>query len=168
MRESIFANMINELANYYERKEPRMETIDLWYRKVKQIPDECVFWMSDRIEATHETFPRNLPLVCLQLFDEWKQANPDRIIGNREYRECKYCEDGLIFAKKDVAKGKSIVTYEYVFRCGHCKQDNHNSFEFATYAALERAEYFILNKNKPLVSENKAVSMDNLVQSILK
>jgi hypothetical protein len=46
MVEKVFHDFVKGLCFYYERRDPREETLDLWFQQVKHIPDEPVDWMS--------------------------------------------------------------------------------------------------------------------------
>ena len=46
MVEKVFHDFVRGLCFYYERRDPREETLDLWFQAVKHIPDESVEWMS--------------------------------------------------------------------------------------------------------------------------
>ena len=94
MVEKVFHDFVKGLCFYYERRDPREETLDLWFQEVKHIPDEPVDWMSEQIRSRHESFPRNLPLVMRELWQQWLEDHPQR-------RAQRNTEDGLSGLRRD-------------------------------------------------------------------
>lgn len=147
MREETFRNFAGKLCDYYEKKAPTTATTNLWYAKVKKIPDECVEWLTDKIMEEHETFPRNIPNICWALFYEWRQAHPEKCAPKQSF-ECDYCHshDGLIFVWKDIGPtdgGQGVMApYRFVFRCGHCKQNDIMVYPMETMEQLKADGYY--------------------------
>ena len=134
MVEKVFHDFVKGLCFYYERRDPREETLDLWFKGVKHIPDEPVDWMSEQIRGRHETFPRNLPLVMRELWQQWLEDHPQRRTSRKTEEPCLDCDDtGLISL---FLKGSS-----YLFRCGRCKRSNLNGVPVAYLADLEARGY---------------------------
>ncbi len=134
MVEKVFHAFVKGICFYYERRDPREETLDLWFQGVKHIPDEPVDWMSDQIRSRHETFPRNLPLVMRELWQQWLEDHPQRRTHRNTGEPCPDCGDtGLISLFR---KGS-----RYLFRCGRCKRSNLNGVPMAYLADLEARGY---------------------------
>ncbi len=134
MVEKVFHDFVKGLCFYYERRDPREETLDLWFQAVKHIPDEPVDWMSEQIRGRHDAFPRNLPLVMRELWQQWLDDHPQRRTSRNVAEACPDCDgDGLLSLFR---KGSS-----YVFRCGRCKRSNLNGVPVAYLADLEARGY---------------------------
>lgn len=134
MVEKVFHDFVKGLCFYYERRDPREETLDLWFQGIKHVPDEPVDWMSEQIRGRHETFPRNLPLVMRELWQQWLEDHPQRRTSRKTEERCLDCDDtGLISLFR---KGSS-----YLFRCGQCKRSNLNGVPVAYLADLEARGY---------------------------
>jgi len=134
MVEKVFHDFVKGLCFYYERRDPREETLDLWFQGVKHVPDEPVDWMSDQIRSRHETFPRNLPLVMRELWQQWLEDHPQRRACRDTGEECPDCDGtGLISLFR---KGS-----RYLFRCGRCKRSNLNGVPARLLIDLEARGY---------------------------
>ena len=134
MVEKVFHDFVKGLCFYYERRDPREETLDLWFQGVKHIPDEPVDWMSEQLRTRHEAFPRNLPLEMRTLWQQWLEDHPQRRARRTVEEACPDCDgDGLISLFR---KGSS-----YLFRCGRCKRSNLNGVPVAYIADLEARGY---------------------------
>jgi hypothetical protein len=126
-----FTGIVTELSDFYERKQPKINTIDLWYRSIKRIPSEPVKWIARHIEDNYESFPKNIVSALWGGYAEWQQAHPDKA-ARESFFHCADCSEGLIFASKI---NQNNTKYKYVFRCIKCKQ-NH----MAAYPEIVRAE----------------------------
>jgi hypothetical protein len=134
MVEKVFHDFVKGLCFYYERRDPREEALDLWFQGVKHIPDEPVDWMSEQIRGRHEAFPRNLPLVMRELWQQWLEDHPQRRVSKDAGGECPDCDGaGLISLFR---KGS-----RYLFRCGRCQRSNLNGVPVAYLADLEARGY---------------------------
>ena len=125
-----FTKALSTLCDFYERKEPKQSTIELWFGLIKRMPSEPIPWIIKKIQETHETFPKNMTAAFWGTYSEWQQANPDKR-AIQSFFDCSDCSEGLIFAKK-IIEGKK---YSYVFRCTKCRQ-NHNQ----NYPSMSRLE----------------------------
>jgi hypothetical protein len=126
-----FTKALTSLCDFYERKEPKQATIELWFRLVQRMPSEPIPWIVKKIQETQESFPRNMTAAFWGSYTEWQQAYPDKK-AHKDYFHCPDCNDGLIFAKKE----KNGVKYSYVFRCVKCKQDNTKAYPMASRLEL--------------------------------
>jgi hypothetical protein len=135
-----FTQILKELVDFYERKEPKQGTTELWFDKVKRIPSEPIRWMLQKIQDEHEAFPRNVPGALWGAFREWQQAYPERI-DRKDYFDCPDCTDGLIWAKQI----KNGIPYGYVFRCARCKQNNCQQYPMTRLDEI-KADYEIRPK----------------------
>jgi hypothetical protein len=119
-----FKNALTTLCDFYERKEPKPQSIVLWFEAVKNIPSEPVPWMVKKIEDTNDSFPKNMPGSFWATFNEWKQAHPEKR-AFKNYFHCPDCDEGLLLVIKNDTRGK------YVFRCARCRQDETRAYPFA-------------------------------------
>lgn len=134
MVEKVFHDFVKGLCFYYERRDPREETLDLWFQGVKHIPDEPVDWMSDQIRGRHDAFPRNLPLVMRELWQQWLEDHPQRRTNRNAGEECPDCDGaGLISLFRNGSR--------YLFRCGRCKGSNLNGVPVRLLIDLEAHGY---------------------------
>jgi len=132
---------VKGLCFYYERRDPREETLDLWFQGVKHIPDEPVVWMSEQLRSRHEAFPRNLPLEMRTLWQQWLEDHPQRRTSRSIEQECPDCDgDGLISLFR---KGRS-----YLFRCGRCKRSNLNGVPMRLLIDLEARGYSLIRPGR--------------------
>jgi hypothetical protein len=135
-----FNDLLIELSAFYERKEPKQSTIELWYRLVNRIPSEPVKWITKKIETNYEAFPRNLTAALWSTYNEWQQAYPEKK-SIENYFDCPDCVEGLIFADKN----KNNINYKYVFRCALCKQAHCREYPLAGVKELKSQGYEIVN-----------------------
>jgi len=134
MVEKVFHDFVKGLCFYYERRDPREETLDFWFQAVKHIPDEPMDWISEQIRGRHEAFPKNLPLVMRELWQQWLADRPQRRAQRNDEEACPDCDGhGLISLFR---KGSS-----YLFRCGRCKRSSLNGVPVAYLADLEARGY---------------------------
>jgi hypothetical protein len=158
-----FNNLLTELSNYYERKEPKTSTIDLWYNKIHAIPSEPIKWIAKKIEESNDSFPKNLPSAIWGAYTEWQQANPEKL-ARESFFDCPDCNEGLIFAKKQ----KNGVNYSYVFRCARCKQNHYRAYPLDSPIELLE-EYEVTLKKGNLKSSYKVErNIKNIISSIGK
>ena len=122
-----FSSAIKELCDYYERKEPKAGTQELWFDRVKSIPHEAMKWIITKITQENDTFPHNLPGVLAALFFQWRESNPRKLY--HEHIDCPDCDDGIITAWKISNNNRP---YSYLFRCGRCKQVAVTSWPVST------------------------------------
>jgi hypothetical protein len=134
MVEKVFHAFVKGLCFYYERRDPREEALDLWFQAVKHIPDEPMDWISEQIRSRHEAFPKNLPLVMRELWQQWLDDHPHRRTNRNAGEECPDCDGhGLISLFRKGCR--------YLFRCGRCKRSNLNGVPVAFLANLEARGY---------------------------
>ena len=122
-----FSNAVNELCDYYERKEPKQGTKDLWFANLKNIPTEALPWIVKKICQENESFPRNLPGAIQAMYQAWRGAHPEKI-AHEQKQDCPDCDDGTIRAWKI---GNNNRAYSYLFRCARCKQCTTEAWPFA-------------------------------------
>jgi len=134
-----FTGIVTELSDFYERKQPKINTIDLWYQSIKRIPGEPVKWIARHIEDNYESFPKNIVSALWGGYTEWQQANPDKM-AKESFFDCPDCSEGLIFARKT----KNNISYKYVFRCIKCKQSKCRSYPESSAAELKDNGYNII------------------------
>jgi hypothetical protein len=129
-------DLVNELSLFYERKEPKPATVELWYRLVKNIPSEPIKWITKKIEENYEAFPRNLTAALWSSYNEWQQAYPEKK-AIEKYFACPDCKDGLILVYKLV----NNYNYEFVFRCALCNQSRVRAYPKAVLKELLNQGY---------------------------
>lgn len=90
--------------------------------------------MSEQIRSRHESYPKNLPLVMRELWQQWLEDHPRRRARGTGGEDCPDCDGhGLISLFR---KGS-----RYLFRCGRCKRSNLNGVPAAFLADLEAHGY---------------------------
>jgi len=158
MTDTRFSEMMRDLATFYERKHPRDEAIELWYKRVKNIPDECVPWITDRIMEDNEMFPRNIASLCWALYHEWLRAHPEKY-ASKQYYDCKYCLEGIIYVWKERKEdGKTGLPVSFLFRCGHCKQVDMKSWPMSRMEELLAEGYFVRRGKRMVGGAQTSVS----------
>ena len=127
-----FVKFVQDLFDYYERKRPNDNTMDLWFDEVKNIPEECLPWIQSKIFKENETKPSNLPATMWALYNAWLQANPHKRAFTEE-KNCPDCEGGWLVLHRFVDMYGREVSHSAA--CGRCKQIPN-----AYYLTLEEAE----------------------------
>jgi hypothetical protein len=117
MTPSVFSAALETLCDYYERKHPRRETVELWHGKVRGIKDEAINTILSHIQENHDGFPKNLPMLMLALYRDWAAGNPG---GSKKEVMCPDCNGGIVTLTK-VAKTTGCRC-KYAFVCARCKQ----------------------------------------------
>ncbi len=141
MDKSAFGEFLTSLCHYYERKEPRKETLDLWFQEVKHLPEEPLDWIREQICQRQEGFPRNLPANMRELWQRWREEHPRKQARPDTDTNCRDCEgSGLITGYRD---GNA-----YAFRCGRCRQSTLHGIPFATGLDLLAQGYALTEERK--------------------
>ena len=135
-----YNKFLKELSDFYERKEPKPGTAELWFEKVAKIPGEPLKWIAKKIENDNDSFPRNLPTAICAAYREWQQANPSKI-AHKRHEDCPDCQDGLIWARQ----AKQGIRYTYVFACARCQQCTASQYPQALRVEL-MADYDVIPK----------------------
>jgi hypothetical protein len=164
-----FSRLVMDLCAYYEHKEPKDPTMELWIPKVRPVPDEAAEWIKDRICATQDMFPRNLPNMIYALFFEWREAFPEKA-KSKSYFACPDCVEGIITAtkRKMVVHGQEI-DYRYVFSCGKCRQSDYPGYPVDTAINLQAHGYKVVDpnyKSDPAAEERARSLVRRLQQKI--
>jgi len=120
-----FTKAVSTLCDFYERKEPKQATIELWFKLVNRMPSDPIAWIVQKIQETSDSFPRNITATFWASYGEWQNANPDKR-AHRAFFDCPECSEGLILAKSKTSR------CSYVFRCIRCKQDNTKAYPQAS------------------------------------
>lgn len=126
-----FTKILKELNDYYEHREVKQGSAEIWFQRVRNIPSEPIRWMLQKIEGEGDAYPRNIPGALWGAFREWQQAHPERI-AQQTFKDCPDCEEGLIYARNKTHGNN----YQYVFRCGRCKQSTLQGYPMATRLEL--------------------------------
>lgn len=129
-----FDSFLKSLSAFFERKvQPLPATTDLWFEKVKHIPDECLKWIENKIQSECEHWPHNITQTMCDYHRAWIESNPNKRAPERHW-DCPHCDQGLITATKVADNG---VKYRYVFKCIVCKQLRLD-YPMTSKAELER------------------------------
>lgn len=134
------AVIVRNLCTYFERaKPPSEDTIDMWFAKCANIPDEPLEWIVDRIKDNLEAFPRNLPNTVWEYYRDWLSTYPEKS-AHKMIVDCKKCNStGYIFTIKTNRESK--MNYEYAFRCNACKQANDNGLPLWANQLVDQGYY---------------------------
>ena len=157
-----FTSMLKDLSDYYERKEPKPGTSELWFDRVKSIPTEAIPWIVKKITSESETFPKNLPGMVAALFFSWRETHPQKI-AHGYVVECPDCEDGTIRAWKIGLNGRP---YSYLFRCRRCQRDTTQGWPMATRTDLLAEGYEPEQKEKPEKPGSLKVLVDKVCNDV--
>jgi len=114
-----FLDFVTDVFDYFERKRPNDNTMDLWFDEVRNIPDEALEWIKSRIFKENDNKPSNLPATMWALYNAWLQANPDKR-AHRESVDCPDCEGGWLCLTRPVRGYKVPPTFSAP--CGRCRQ----------------------------------------------
>jgi len=158
MIESEFKVFIKGICNYFERKRPQDDTLELWFDCVKWIKSDSLDFIQKKIQNNNDTFPKNLPNAIISAYhvfmDSRLNAEEDQV-----YVECPHCLEGFIYTTKK-AWG---MNYHFTFRCGVCRQRNEKGLPIKTPWEIEQAGYDIIDGGvevlAPPVDKNRVVSL---------
>jgi len=132
MVQARFLDFVTDVFDYFERKRPNDNTMDLWFDEVRNIPDEALEWIKSRIFKENDNKPSNLPATMWALYNAWLQANPHKRAFTEE-KDCPDCEGGWLVLQKRIDGYKQPISHSAP--CGRCKQIPN-----AYYLTLEEAE----------------------------
>ena len=115
-----FTRLVQDICDYYQRKEPKLETIGLWYEKVRGVPGIAVQFIRDYIQR-NEYPSGNLPNAIQEAWRIWKTENPTKII--HQQTQCDSCngEGLIIFSKVYDDVNSDNYSYDHSCRCGDCQ-----------------------------------------------
>lgn len=119
MVQSKFVEFVTDVFDYFERKRPNDNTMDLWFDEVRNIPDEPLEWIKGKIFKENDNKPSNLPATMWALYNAWLQANPHKRAFTEE-KDCPDCEGGWLVLQKRVNGYKQPISHSAP--CGRCKQ----------------------------------------------
>ena len=140
-----FNSLITELCDYYEHREPKPGTKELWFEKLKSIPKEALPWIIKKICSENEAFPKNPPAMVAALFFAWRETHPDKKAHDIVV-ECPDCDDGTLVAWKIGSCGHPTSN---LFRCGRCRQNGTQAWTIARRSELIAQGYEVGDKDKP-------------------
>lgn len=161
MIEHRFRQIVVKACDFYERRVPKDETMDLWAEKVKGIPDQAAGYIEDHI-TDNDMLPKNIPGFMWVLCNAWQQANPGTQEANKVYKACPDCIDGIIWASKANESGRK---YEYIFRCCRCRQNHVQAYPKAYKNELELQGYEITTpQGWKVSSQEKTKTRENFKQ----
>jgi len=139
MTENIFAHFLENVCSYFEKRQPSINTQDLWYDRARNIPDQAMDWLEKRIQEEFEMFPRNLPSVMWALYRRWLESDPTKQ-SEKTYFDCPECDGmGNIFLKK--YNELNNARYYYVFACARCGQNINKTYPRSRLPQLLKAGY---------------------------
>jgi|DEB3_MinimDraft_2_1074329.scaffolds.fasta_scaffold36897_1 hypothetical protein len=119
MVQSKFVEFVTDVFDYFERKRPNDNTMDLWFDEVRNIPDEPLEWIKGKIFKENDNKPSNLPATMWALYNAWLQANPHKRAFTEE-KDCPDCEGGWLVLQKQIAGYRSPISHSAP--CGRCRQ----------------------------------------------
>lgn len=131
MVELRFNDFVTEICAYYERKKPADKTLDLWFDRVRAIPDEALEYIRDAIFKENDSKPANLPSTMWALYMVWLDNHPEKKAPRIAY-DCPDCEDGWLALEKDDPRYKTPLSYSAA--CGKCKQISSKHYMTLTRA----------------------------------
>jgi len=114
-----FLDFVTDVFDYFERKRPNDNTMDLWFDEVRNIPDEALEWIKSRIFKENDNKPSNLPATMWALYNAWLQANPHKRAFTEE-KDCPDCEGGWLVLQKTIAGYNQPISHSVP--CGRCRQ----------------------------------------------
>jgi hypothetical protein len=119
MVQSKFVEFVTDVFDYFERKRPNDNTMDLWFDEVRNIPDEPLEWIKGKIFKENDNKPSNLPATMWALYNAWLQANPHKRAFTEE-KDCPDCEGGWLVLEKDQDPYRTPISA--TAPCGRCRQ----------------------------------------------
>lgn len=165
MVKTIFADaIVRNLCTYFERKvTPTPQAIDMWFDRVKKIPDEPVDWIVSRVKELQESFPKNLPNMLWELYREWLASRPEK--QAHRHVDCDKCNgDGYVFALRFDDKGRH---FQYAFRCPACDQAPELGIPFwSPQKHITDGFHPIPNQNRPLDKKTIREMLDSIGRPI--
>ena len=119
MERRYFDKAIERLYLYYQlQRQPDGRILDVWFDKVKSIPNEAATWICNYIERTQTSLPRNIPMAIKEGWDEYLRSNPNKRALN-DQASCKDCGGrGLLWYRQ--ADERTGMKYTHVCRCAKC------------------------------------------------
>lgn len=114
-----FIEFVTDVFDYFERKKPNDNTMDLWFDEVRNIPDECLEWVKSKIFKENDNKPSNLPATMWALYNAWLQAHPEKR-ARKESVDCPDCESGWLILEKDQDPYRTPISA--TAPCGRCRQ----------------------------------------------
>ena len=114
-----FIEFVTDIFDYFERKRPNDNTMDLWFDEVRNIPDECLEWVKGKIFKENDNKPSNLPATMWALYNAWLQAHPEKR-AHRDHVDCPDCEGGWLAIRTRVEPYRQPICHSSP--CGRCMQ----------------------------------------------
>lgn len=113
-----FSDFLKELRFAYELKMPEKDIMQHWYQRIKQVPGEALSWISDRILASNDRFPKRFDALVSTMFREWLAANPDK---RAPTQICHECDQGYVtvMETEEHLYGNQLIPVAYA--CGACR-----------------------------------------------
>ena len=118
MRSDVFQKLWADIHHMHGLIAPNDHRRNICEEKTAHIPNEAAPWICRQFEDM-ETRPRNLVKAIRDLWQRWKESNPERV--QREYNRCRYC-------LQDTPGQMLVLRFfpeqgywaETVMPCGHC------------------------------------------------
>ena len=164
-----FWGFARDLAVYYGSEKlatpthTGKEQLKAWYEQVQNLPAEPLQWISDRIKATYDIMPKNLPKLMWALWYEWRAEHPEKQAERINPDNCD-CHGGAILVRYH---GEWVAV-----RCLKCMPPLPDNFEKAdiggkhkhgvwqsTMDELKREGWEIKNAPKPKGSPREAFDL---------
>lgn len=130
MRYSEFDETIKVIFSYFGKKWPARNQVELWFEKVKAIPEEALIRITQHI-TDQDRLPSNIGNAFHAGCEIWRKEKPENPILVSKL--CNYCDGtGLLYG----VKKQNNYPYQYVFRCGHCENWQGKLGGFAPRATI--------------------------------
>lgn len=115
-----FKSALNDIFNHFQAKKPDNATLNIWFEQVEKLPaGEPLSFIGDRIRDL-DSLPKNIPKAFKAGWNEWLNANQNRIAKQRldAKTKCGHCGgSGLIHFSGD----DHGIKYQHVCRCQQCR-----------------------------------------------
>jgi len=114
MRQETFRLHFDRLLKWFNKSDKNV-SLDLWFDRVKSIPDEAFPAIVDTLCDTSKFFPT--PQDVRNMFEEWRSSNPEK----QAVRHRTWCEDCGGTGAIRIRKKEGSFTRETFYRCRACK-----------------------------------------------
>lgn len=140
MKRKVFDTALEEIWAVFGYAKKNDDMRDVWFERVKHIPDEAVKFITDKL-CDLESLPRNLPRAWQNLWSDWKAANPKRIVPDADCPAC-----GNYAVRWGWARTEAGKWMQFAISCPSCQPVRHSG---PTVDELERRGAVFMPPNYP-------------------
>ncbi len=140
MKREVFDTALEEIWAVFGYAKKNDDMRDVWFERVKHIPDEAVKFITDKL-CDLESLPRNLPRAWQNLWSDWKAANPKRIVPDADCPAC-----GNYAVRWGWARTEAGKWMQFAIPCPSCQPVRHSG---PTVDELERRDAVFMPPNYP-------------------